>query len=322
MRSISSAAMSLAAIALSSCIVIGLGTGEATAARNLCYDDPDAGFCPKENGYVCLLDVRQCRFFDKDGNFIGARVRAAHKKTSPAQSLTREVKRSLFSGNKSQLTQFSWFRSDCTSTMPVVRIVKAPANGTLNLEEGRTKVWGKHPLNVKCGDKVIESVRLFYTSKDKFSGTEKFTLDVDNAIGAVFRYNFIVDVKSTEVAGHQKEFVQMSASETKLNRSVLSGNEARIAAMNYVNSDCTSGALPLLRVVTPPKNGDVRLEETSIALDRRADDPRAICNGTPVQAVGVYYKAKADFSGSDEMVIDVDFNHGKVRRFVYAITIQ
>lgn len=110
--------------------------------------------------------------------------------------------------------------------------------------------------------------------------------------------------------------------ETNINSDAFTGNEIRIAAMQYVNADCTSGPLPLLRIVKAPQNGDIRQEEVTMPVDRKEGDRRASCNGKPVQAVGVFYKSKAEFTGKDNVVIDVDFKSGTVRRFNYKITVR
>jgi len=110
--------------------------------------------------------------------------------------------------------------------------------------------------------------------------------------------------------------------ETKADRDAFSGSESRIAAMNFVNADCSSGPVPNLRIVTPPQNGEYRLEEITIPVDRKADNSRAVCNGKPVKAVGVFYKSKPDFIGYDSIIVDVDFKRGVVRRFSYKITVR
>jgi hypothetical protein len=110
--------------------------------------------------------------------------------------------------------------------------------------------------------------------------------------------------------------------ETIVNREAFSGNEIRIAAMQVVNADCTSGPIPLLRVATAAQSGEQRQEEVTVAVDRKAGDPRASCNGKPVTAVGVFYKSKEGFTGKDNVVIDVDFKNGNVRRFNYKITVR
>jgi hypothetical protein len=107
-----------------------------------------------------------------------------------------------------------------------------------------------------------------------------------------------------------------------VNRDAFSGNEMRIAAMQVVNADCTSGPTPLLRIATAPQNGEQRQEEITVPVDRKAGDPRANCNGKPVTAVGVFYKSKEGFTGKDNVAIDVDFKNGTVRRFNYKITVR
>lgn len=110
--------------------------------------------------------------------------------------------------------------------------------------------------------------------------------------------------------------------ETTVNRDVFTGNESQIGAMHSVKADCSSGPIPVLRVVTAPQNGEYRFKETTYAVDRKPGDSRVACNGKKVDAVGVHYKSKADFTGADNIVIDVDIKSGTVRRFSFKITVR
>jgi hypothetical protein len=110
--------------------------------------------------------------------------------------------------------------------------------------------------------------------------------------------------------------------EVRADKSALSGSESRIAAMNYVNMDCSSGPLPEVRIVTPPGSGELRMESIKYAVSRGAKNARAHCNGKIVDAVAVFYKSKADYAGSDEVILEVDFRAGTVKRFVYAIDVR
>jgi len=92
--------------------------------------------------------------------------------------------------------------------------------------------------------------------------------------------------------------------------------------MNWVNSDCSSGELPSLRFVSPPQKGVTRTEEVTIPIDRPSNDTRASCNGKPVQALAVFYKPDAGYTGPDTVVIDVDFHKGNVARLNYKITVR
>jgi len=130
------------------------------------------------------------------------------------------------------------------------------------------------------------------------------------------------ETKAPEVKAPSKVVVSRGMAETALTREVFTANEARIAAMNWVNADCTSGPLPDLRIATPPQNGELRMEEITMPIDRPKDTPRFSCNGKPVKAVAVFYKSKAGYTGDDNAVIDVDFKTGQVRRFSYKITVR
>jgi hypothetical protein len=105
-------------------------------------------------------------------------------------------------------------------------------------------------------------------------------------------------------------------------KEAFSGSESRIAAMNFVNADCSGGPLPEVRVVTPPSGGDVRMEPIKHTLNRDKKNHRAHCNGKIVDAVAVFYKPKSDFTGADQVVLDVDYKAGAIKRFMFAINIR
>jgi hypothetical protein len=105
-------------------------------------------------------------------------------------------------------------------------------------------------------------------------------------------------------------------------RDVFTGSEARIAAMNYLNADCSSGPVPVVRVATPPANGDVRLEKTTVSANHRATAALSHCNGKPVDAMGVFYTSKGEFTGVDTIILDVDFRHGAIVRYIFKINVR
>lgn len=104
--------------------------------------------------------------------------------------------------------------------------------------------------------------------------------------------------------------------------SVFSGNEARVLAPNWVNTDCTSGVRPDVRVASSPTSGSIRLEDIQIVVSRNSGDSRAHCNGKQVDAVGVFYRSNDGFAGQDRVVIDADFKTGVVRRYTAVIDVQ
>jgi hypothetical protein len=64
------------------------------------------------------------------------------------------------------------------------------------------------------------------------------------------------------------------------------------------------------------------MEEVMMALDRAKDDPRAACIGKPILTIAVFYKSNDGYVGPDDVVIDVDFRNGTIRRFNYKITVR
>ena len=133
---------------------------------------------------------------------------------------------------------------------------------------------------------------------------------------------FIPPVAVAQAPIPTRPSIGQARSELTYTREIFAGSESRIAAMNWVNSDCSSDDLPTLRFVTPPQNGDIRTQETTIPIDRPKSNPRAACNGKQAQALAVFYKPKDGYIGPDKVVIDVDFHMGQVRRLNYKITVR
>jgi hypothetical protein len=116
--------------------------------------------------------------------------------------------------------------------------------------------------------------------------------------------------------------IERKLPETQGKRDVFSGNEVRIAHMNNVNADCSSGSVPDVRVITKPANGDIRLEPLRTVIDRRGEDRRMHCNGKEVEGLGLFYKSRDGFVGQDKVTVDVDYKNGTVKRFVYSIAVR
>ncbi len=102
----------------------------------------------------------------------------------------------------------------------------------------------------------------------------------------------------------------------------FSGVETRFATYNYVESNCSSGPIPDVRLVRKPTSGDIRFEPVTIPLARDKSDHRAHCNGMDVNGMGGFYKSKEGFVGEDRFVVDVDYKRGTVRRFSYVVNVR
>jgi hypothetical protein len=129
-------------------------------------------------------------------------------------------------------------------------------------------------------------------------------------------------VAQSQQKSSKKASIRADVPELKFQRNLFSGIEGRIGVMHSVNADCTGGPLPDIRIVTNPADGELRFDEIKFAVDRKPNDPRFHCNGKIVDAVGVFYKSRDGYAGSDNVVIEVDFRLGAVRRFNYSIQVR
>ena len=242
---------------------------------------------------------------------------AATSAKSKKQDKPLELKRTLFSGSESLFSEFGGARNDCTSTAAEVRTIKAPSHGELRVEQAvNPQGLNEKTYQERCKGKPSQVSRLYYKADATFVGEDRIIVDVDTKLGRTVRATYLITVSKSGAGENETPAGQIMAN------SVLSGNETRLGAMHYVNTDCTSGGLPDVRIVTKPQHGDYRMEPITIAIDRPANTTLAVCNGKSVEAVGVFYKPKDEFKGEDTVALDVDFKHGKVRRFTYKITVR
>jgi len=117
----------------------------------------------------------------------------------------------------------------------------------------------------------------------------------------------------------KKKRAAVESSDTPVRRSVFSGNEVRLAVLNWVNADC-SLVRPDVRVSKQPSHGELTFKEVRTVVELQKSSPRAHCNGKPVTGIGVFYTSREDFTGEEKMALDVDYQIGEVRR--YSITVD
>ena len=98
-----------------------------------------------------------------------------------------------------------------------------------------------------------------------------------------------------------------------------SGRETRLAVFTNVKPDCTSGALPTVRLVTAPTNGTITVKRGKL----RATNIKQ-CLALEVPALAAIYRAPPEFEGSDTIVIEVRPAEGngapQLRRFTITVT--
>jgi len=104
-------------------------------------------------------------------------------------------------------------------------------------------------------------------------------------------------------------------------RSLFSGTESRVAELGWLRPDCTTST-PDIRVVKEPSHGELRFEEGKAMVSGDQSALQKQCNGKPVDALRIYYKAGADYAGTDAFTVDVDTKLGFVRRYVFTMDVR
>jgi hypothetical protein len=97
----------------------------------------------------------------------------------------------------------------------------------------------------------------------------------------------------------------------------VAGKRQRLGAYGNVQKDCTSGPLPAVRVLTPPKHGELEVRSGKLKAGRISR-----CPSLEPTAQGVFYKANPSYTGTDEVSYEVKSASGKVESHTVRITVK
>ncbi len=97
----------------------------------------------------------------------------------------------------------------------------------------------------------------------------------------------------------------------------VAGKLHRLGVYGSVQKDCTSGPLPTIRVVTPPKHGELNVRSGTLKTGRITR-----CPTLAAKAQGVFYKANPTFKGTDEVAYEVRSASGKVESHTVRIAVK
>ena len=127
-------------------------------------------------------------------------VSAQAKKVTPQKaSLTfsdTEVRMSGFSGSKIKVGSLWTVDADCKSAQPDIRVVKEPKNGEVTFEELRAAAaLPKNHVRAHCQGKHVNGASVYYASRDDYSRTDQFKIEVDYKQGVVRSYTVYVNVR-------------------------------------------------------------------------------------------------------------------------------
>lgn len=92
--------------------------------------------------------------------------------------------------------------------------------------------------------------------------------------------------------------------------------DIRVGVYLNVQPDCTSGALPTLRLVSPPMNGAVNIKRGKVSATNYKQ-----CLALEVPGFIAFYRSKADFSGVDVLTIEVKYPSGRTELQRISVTV-
>src|SRR5215212_8730603 len=95
------------------------------------------------------------------------------------------------------------------------------------------------------------------------------------------------------------------------------GKPVRLGIHGNVSKECAAGALPEIKVITPPKHGALSLKSGKTKAGELARCPKL-----EVPAKAVFYQSDPKYSGSDEVAYAVKGADGQVQTLTIKITVK
>jgi hypothetical protein len=84
------------------------------------------------------------------------------------------------------------------------------------------------------------------------------------------------------------------------------GRDSRVAIYTDIKSDCTSGPLPAIRLVRAPGHGAVTVKRATLKATNFKQ-----CLATEVPAFVAFYRAAAEYIGTDDFILEVSWPGGR-----------
>jgi hypothetical protein len=87
------------------------------------------------------------------------------------------------------------------------------------------------------------------------------------------------------------------------------GRDVRVGVFTAIRPDCTSGPLPAIRLATSPAHGSVNVKRGTLKATNIKQ-----CLAIEVPVIVAFYRAIADYSGTDDFELEISSPNGHKRR--------
>ena len=122
-------------------------------------------------------------------------------------------------------------------------------------------------------------------------------------------------------ASHGEAFAQYARERSDV-RFALSGATIVLRRHYDINDDCTSGPIPRLRVVTPPKLGRLLTRVSTRNPIQSTNPQRSACNKVRVRTLEVRYRARPGQRGEDLVVYNLIRGGSRLWREEFVIHVE
>lgn len=104
---------------------------------------------------------------------------------------------------------------------------------------------------------------------------------------------------------------------TTRSETVSSGKVVRLLVAPNLKKDCSAGSMPEIKIAGAPKNGQLK------TTTKKLKTPTSYrCPDKEAQVAAVFYKSKADFTGTDRVLIEVKTAEDTVEKQDIRITVE
>jgi hypothetical protein len=107
-----------------------------------------------------------------------------------------------------------------------------------------------------------------------------------------------------------------------LTRFVPSGEPRTIGFFTALNPDCTSNGPVVIRLLVPPDNGEVALEQGEMFTSYARENVRAPCNLKRSPGATVTYKSRPEFKGEDAFRCLIMYPDGFATEMTYNVLVR
>ena len=107
-----------------------------------------------------------------------------------------------------------------------------------------------------------------------------------------------------------------------VNKQTTAGARLILGSLQSLARDCSPLGVVEAKLLTPPANGTVRIEQGTAFSNFSAGDPPYACNSRRSPATVVSYQASPGFTGQDAAVVQIFFPDGNAPTMVFSIGVR